>query len=126
MEKVFKISSKSLIISISLVFLSFLLSIGLGAAKIPPWEIINLFIYYFSENQGQIEINKINQIIIFEWRLPRFCLGFLVGASLAIAGCGFQGVFKNPLADPFLLGSAAGAGLGVTLIIVYNINFLFL
>ena len=55
MEKVFKISNKSLIISISLVFLSFLLSIGLGAAKIPPGEIINLFIYYFSENQGQIE-----------------------------------------------------------------------
>ena len=124
MEKVFKISSKSLIISISLVFLSFLLSIGLGAVKIPPWEIINLFIYYFSENQGQIEINKINQIIIFEWRLPRFCLGFLVGASLAIAGCGFQGVFKNPLADPFLLGSAAGAGLGVTLIIVYNLSLI--
>ena len=48
-----------------------------------------------------------------------------MGASLAIAGCGFQGVFKNPLADPFLLGSAAGAGLGVTLIIVYNINFSF-
>ena len=65
MEKVFKISSKSLIISISLVFLSFLLSIGLGAAKIPPGEIVNLFIYYFSENQDQIEINKINQIIIF-------------------------------------------------------------
>ena len=125
MEKVFKISSKSLIISISLVFLSFLLSIGLGAAKIPPGEIIDLFVYNFLENQGQIEINKINQIIIFEWRLPRFCLGFLVGASLAIAGCGFQGVFKNPLADPFLLGSAAGAGLGVTLIIVYNINFSF-
>ena len=125
MEKVFKISTKSLIISILLVFSSFLLSIGMGAVKIPPSEIVNLFFYYFSDSQGQIEINKINQIIIFDWRLPRFCLGFLVGASLAIAGCGFQGVFKNPLADPFLLGSAAGAGLGVTLVIVYDINFSF-
>jgi iron complex transport system permease protein len=45
-------------------------------------------------------------------------LGMLVGATLSAAGAGYQGVFRNPLADPYLLGAAAGAGLGVTLVIV--------
>ena len=55
-------------------------------------------------------------------------MGALVGASLSVAGAGFQGVFRNPLADPFLLGSAAGAGLGATLIIVTGMeaSFFFL
>ena len=47
-------------------------------------------------------------------------LGGLVGAMLALAGVAYQGVFRNPLADPYLLGAAAGAGLGATLAIVYG------
>ncbi len=50
-------------------------------------------------------------------RLPRVVLGGLVGATLALAGAAYQGVFRNPLADPYLLGVAAGAGLGATLAI---------
>jgi iron complex transport system permease protein len=46
-------------------------------------------------------------------------LAALVGAALAIAGAAYQGVFRNPLADPYLLGAAAGAGLGATLVIAY-------
>jgi iron complex transport system permease protein len=45
-------------------------------------------------------------------------LGLLVGSTLAISGASYQGAFRNPLADPYLLGTAAGAGLGVTLVIV--------
>jgi iron complex transport system permease protein len=52
--------------------------------------------------------------IVTELRLPRVCLGLLVGAMLALAGATYQGVFTNPLADPYLLGVAAGAGLGAT------------
>jgi iron complex transport system permease protein len=58
--------------------------------------------------------------IVFELRLPRVALGALVGAMLALAGGGYQGVFRNPLADPYLLGIAAGAGLGATLVIAYG------
>ncbi len=58
------------------------------------------------------------QAIIWEIRLPRVVLGLLVGAMLATAGGAYQGVFRNPLADPYLLGVAAGAGFGVTLAIV--------
>jgi iron complex transport system permease protein len=56
--------------------------------------------------------------IVREIRLPRVALGMLVGATLSASGAAYQGVFRNPLADPYLLGAAAGAGLGVTLVIV--------
>lgn len=56
--------------------------------------------------------------IVWELRLPRAVLGGLVGATLAAAGAAYQGVFRNPLADPYLLGVAAGAGLGATFAIV--------
>ncbi|WP_239133457.1 FecCD family ABC transporter permease [Rugosimonospora africana] len=52
--------------------------------------------------------------IVTQLRLPRVVLGLLVGSTLALAGGTYQGVFRNPLADPYLLGAAAGAGLGAT------------
>ncbi|WP_232549491.1 FecCD family ABC transporter permease [Propioniciclava soli] len=57
------------------------------------------------------------QAILWQIRLPRMVLGALVGATLAVAGAAYQGVFRNPLADPYLLGVSAGAGLGATLAI---------
>jgi iron complex transport system permease protein len=56
--------------------------------------------------------------VVWELRLPRVLLAALVGASLAVSGAVFQGVFRNPLADPYLLGAAAGAGLGVALLLL--------
>ena len=58
------------------------------------------------------------QAIFWEIRLPRVVLGVLVGGMLALAGATYQGVFRNPLADPYLLGVSSGAGLGATLGIV--------
>jgi cobalamin transport system permease protein len=59
------------------------------------------------------------EAILWEIRVPRVVLGALVGAMLALAGATYQGVFRNPLADPYLLGVAAGAGLGATIAIAY-------
>ncbi len=53
--------------------------------------------------------------IVRNLRLPRVTLGLLVGSSLAVSGATFQGIFRNPLADPYLLGVAAGGGLGATI-----------
>lgn len=58
--------------------------------------------------------------ILWKIRLPRVVLGALVGSMLALSGAAYQGVFRNPLADPYLLGVAAGAGLGATLAITYG------
>jgi iron complex transport system permease protein len=57
--------------------------------------------------------------IVWPIRAPRVVLAALVGGMLAIAGASYQGVFRNPLCDPYLLGVAGGAGLGATLAIVY-------
>jgi iron complex transport system permease protein len=58
--------------------------------------------------------------ILWQIRLPRVVLGAIVGATLAVAGAAYQGVFRNPLADPYLLGAAAGAGLGATIVVAYG------
>ena len=58
--------------------------------------------------------------IIWEIRMPRVVLAALVGATLSASGASYQGVFRNPLVDPYLLGVAAGAGLGAT--IVFSVN----
>jgi len=65
-------------------------------------------------------LSPTNDAILWEIRLPRVVLGGIVGATLAAAGAAYQGVFRNPLADPYLLGAAAGAGLGATLAVVYG------
>jgi len=57
--------------------------------------------------------------ILWQLRLPRVILGAIVGGTLAAAGASYQGVFRNPLADPYLLGAAAGAGLGATIVVAY-------
>lgn len=58
------------------------------------------------------------ETILLEVRLPRVAMGALVGAGLSVAGATYQGLFRNPLADPYLVGVAAGAGLGATLAMV--------
>jgi iron complex transport system permease protein len=58
-----------------------------------------------------------DRTLLLELRLPRVVLGALVGAALATSGAVYQSVFRNPLADPYLLGAASGAGLGATIAI---------
>jgi iron complex transport system permease protein len=64
-------------------------------------------------------LSATDETILWQIRLPRVVLGALVGAMLATAGASYQGVFRNPLADPYLLGVAAGAGLGATIAVAY-------
>ena len=67
---------------------------------------------------GHSTLTPLQSLIIWQVRAPRMVLGLLAGAMLAVAGATYQGVFRNPLADPYLLGVAAGAGLGATVAIV--------
>ena len=64
-------------------------------------------------------LSPTEEAILWQIRVPRVMLAALVGAMLAVAGATYQGVFRNPLADPYLLGVAAGAGLGATIAIAY-------
>jgi iron complex transport system permease protein len=58
--------------------------------------------------------------LLLDLRLPRIVLALIVGAALSTAGASFQGIFRNPLAEPYLLGVSAGAGLGATIAIVWK------
>src|SRR4051812_32265734 len=90
----------------SLVFLSLatLLSIAIGAVFISP---IDLWHTIFGPRA-----NETFKAIIWNIRLPRTVLIALTGAALGGSGAAYQGLFRNPLADPFLIGVASGAGLG--------------
>lgn len=86
-------------------------SLGVGASGTPLWPVLGQVL------RGE-EIAMRDAIILFDIRLPRLMLGVLVGASLAVSGAVMQGLFRNPLADPGLVGVGAGAGLGAILAIV--------
>jgi len=65
-------------------------------------------------------LSRVEDAIVWQLRAPRVVLAAMVGGMLATAGSAYQGVFRNPLADPYLLGVAAGAGLGATVAIAYG------
>lgn len=69
---------------------------------------------------GELRSGTVDEAILWQLRAPRIVLGALVGATLGLSGAAYQGVFRNPLADPYLLGAAAGAGLGATVAIAYR------
>ena len=67
-------------------------------------------------------LTQTERTILLQLRLPRVITACLVGGSLGIAGVGFQGLFRNPLADPYVIGASSGAGLGVTLAVVLGLQ----
>ncbi|OZM70466.1 ABC transporter permease [Amycolatopsis antarctica] len=68
---------------------------------------------------GHSPLSEREAAIVWELRAPRVLLAGIVGAALASSGAAFQGVFRNPLADPYLLGAAAGAGMAATIVVVF-------
>lgn len=65
-------------------------------------------------------ISSGNTAIIWNVRLPRVILGFLTGGALAVCGAAYQGIFKNPMADPYILGVSSGAALGASIGIIFK------
>ncbi|MEN8112817.1 MAG: iron ABC transporter permease [Actinomycetota bacterium] len=97
-----------------------LVSILLGAADLDARSVV----YSMADRLPFVDVDAgldaRQTAILWELRMPRVVLGGIVGASLAVAGGAYQGSFRNPLADPYLLGVAAGAGLGATIAIAYG------
>ena len=109
------------VLAVALAALAAALLIGLlsGAADLPPGGVVRALLDRLPLIHLDSGLSPVEQNVLFQLRLPRVLLGALVGGLLALAGAGYQGVFRNPLADPYLLGAGAGAGLGATLVIVY-------
>lgn len=93
-----------------LIFVS-LLSLTVGATGITPWDMASALL------RGEAPA-QMASVVLFDIRLPRLFMGILVGAALAVSGAVMQGLFRNPLADPGLIGVSAGAGLGAVSAIV--------
>ncbi|WP_126972578.1 FecCD family ABC transporter permease [Gynurincola endophyticus] len=95
-------------------------SIGVGAVHITPTDIIKIFSQSLGFAYGADIDEGLKNIFLFI-RLPRVVLGMLIGAGLAVSGVAMQGLFRNPLADPTLIGISAGASLSaVSVIVVFS------
>ena len=110
----------SLVVGIAALIVVLGVGVVVGAADIGVGAIVREFLGAIPGIEVDSGLTDAQRGILWRIRLPRVVLGALVGATLAVAGAAYQGVFRNPLADPYLLGVAAGAGLGATLAIVYG------
>lgn len=97
-----------------LLILASFISLGVGAIKLTPDEVIASLLRKPSR--------AVNETIIWDFRLARMLLVCVCGAALASAGTAFQGLFRNPLADPFIVGASGGAALGATLSVLISNN----
>jgi iron complex transport system permease protein len=99
---------------------SLLVGLAVGPVPIPVTSIVRSALSHLPLLHVHSPLTAVQDAVLWQLRAPRVVLAALVGGMLAIAGSAYQGVFRNPLADPYLLGVAAGAGLGATLAIAYG------
>ncbi|OAG70181.1 ABC transporter permease [Corynebacterium ulcerans] len=104
------------IVLAGLAFVAFVTSLALGQYYVPLQDLPFILL-----NRGD---ESLTTSVVWEIRLPRIVLGFLVGACLGVAGTLMQAVFANPLAEPSIIGVTSGAGVGAAAVIVFNIGFL--
>jgi len=100
--------------------LTIVLATTLGPVQIPPPVVLKILISRLPLVNGLIipSWSIAEETIVFQIRLPRVLLGILVGGALSVAGATMQGLFKNPMADPYIIGISSGAALGATLAMV--------
>lgn len=100
------------IVNLSLLLLAIVLNVAAGAVFISPQAFIRILIDQMPHIELAATWPDYFPTIIFSIRLPHMALMLLTGAALAASGAAYQGLFRNPLADPYLIGVASGAGLG--------------
>jgi iron complex transport system permease protein len=102
-----------------LLIVALVLALGLGALAIGPLEILSTLLEQVGLG-GWLEVGAREQSVLIHVRLPRVLLAVLVGASLAVSGAALQGLFRNPLADPGLLGISGGATVAAASAIIFG------
>lgn len=120
---------KSNMISLLVLTILLLLTIGttatIGSASIGPLDVYSVIASKIPLLRGAISLDSITTsqyAIIWSVRLPRILLGVIVGAGLSISGAAFQGLLKNPMADPYILGISSGAALGAAIAIILKLD----
>ncbi|TFD92955.1 iron ABC transporter permease [Jeotgalibacillus sp. R-1-5s-1] len=106
------------ILSVIFLLVAFTLAITVGSVQVPFGEMLRIF----AGAGNRDSLDPMFSSIVLDIRFPRVVLAGLVGASLAIAGASFQGLLKNPLADPYTLGVSSGASVGAVAVIFLGIT----
>ena len=113
------ISYKTIYISLAAgLFALLLLSAGVGAVHLPVSEIFDIVLN--GTGIKQTPVNPIHEGLFFQIRLPRTFMCFIVGAALSVSGAVMQSLFRNPIVEPGLVGTSAGAALGASFVIVFG------
>ncbi len=100
-------------------------SASVGAAGIHPGDAFRVILSVIPVAGKGIDVSHVSQAhqsILLYIRLPRIALAFLVGSGLSVVGTAMQGMLKNPMADPFIIGTSSGAALGAAIAIVFRFN----
>ena len=107
---------------------SMVVSISLGSAQLPLSEVWLILIHKLPGLGDLIPVSwpESSEQIVMKIRFPRVILAVLVGACLSLAGAGFQGVLRNPLADPYTMGVASGSAVGAAFLILFGLHISFL
>ncbi|MCY4433908.1 MAG: iron ABC transporter permease [bacterium] len=121
-RRAFGMSATAALIGLAVLVAVGLLSASSGAAGLPVSGVFAALFDWFPLLGLESSLSATQENILFEIRLPRLVLGMLVGGSLGLAGASYQGVFRNPLADPYLLGVSAGAGFGAVLALGFGLD----
>lgn len=111
---------------ILLGFLSVLIGTSVGTVSVPFSDIIHIVLSRIFPYELPATVDSMYVNIVWNIRLPRVILSGLVGASLAVAGAAFQGLLRNPLADPYTLGVSSGASVGAVVTIFFGVSLPFL
>src|SRR5262245_29568226 len=107
----------AVIAATAILLVALIAGVSIGPVAVPLAAIADTLAAHLPWHPA-VSVPPLDAAIIWQIRLPRVVLGALVGSMLAGGGAAYQGVFRNPLADPYLLGVAAGAGLGATAVII--------
>lgn len=106
-----------------LVLLTSLISLSLGPVDIPVEHVAAIVLSFVGLDVA--EVGRTEQLVIEQIRLPRILVGAFVGMALAVAGATMQGLFRNPMADPGIIGVSAGGALGAVISIATGLTGLF-
>ena len=121
-RRAFGMSATASVLGVVVLVAVGLLSAISGAAGLPVRGVVTALVEWVPLLGVESSLSAYQESILFEIRLPRVVLGMLVGGSLSVAGAAYQGVFRNPLADPYLLGVSAGAGFGAVLALGFGLD----
>lgn len=113
-----KISKRTQLLLAVLMVVMFVGSFSVGRYPVTPWQLIQNIWWHFADPASIT--NQQIQTVIFNIRLPRVLVAMIVGGALSVAGASYQGMFKNPLVSPDILGASAGASLGACLALLLN------